>query len=146
MKKVKKGIEFLSIIICYQLVISCVFPTETCEEGMRYFKGDGIHMALTILDCDLGGFRTDYSGTSLVNGKGVRFKTNDTHYSRIFEYVEIGDTLIKNNGSSNILLSKKDSVLVFSFSCQNDFTKTDILSFKKPLSSSDTLTIEKLLK
>lgn len=138
----KKQIKLALTVLSFQFIFSCVFPTETCQEGLKRYEKDYSNMTLTVLGHNWGGNRTDYAGISLDTGEETRFKTNDPHYLDTSDYVEIGDTLIKNRGTSSILLLKKDSVIVFKFYCENDFTQTDLLSFKRPLSESDLNSIE----
>lgn len=142
MKQKRKLLITINIIVFFQFKSSCMFQTETCQEGLKRCEGDYCNLYLTVLENNWGGNRTDYTGISLDTGKVTRFKTNDTQYLDTFDYIEMGDTLKKNRGTSNILLLKKDSVIVFKFYCENEFTETKLMSFKRPLSKIDLKAID----
>lgn len=136
--------SFYFLITVSLLLTSCVFETATCIESIDYISEDYSNMALIELEHNWGGFRTDYSGIDLDSKKEVRFRSNSTIYRMVAPFVEIGDTLKKDRGSTNIFLIKKDSVFLFNFFCDNGFTHKMKTSFGRPMSKNDTLLLEKI--
>ena len=103
-------IKYLTItIICVFILHSCISP---CEEVKTHCK---------TLNCS---FKiTEKSKDRLIDFKG--FDKNNIHaefkefeYWGIYNFVEIGDTLYKEFGKTDLILIKKDTTLVFPLYCR----------------------------
>lgn len=131
------------IIGCFLVLNSCI-ETMTCEESLNSIKNDHMNMVLLKLDNPWRGFRKDFTGTDINNGKLINFKSNSLSYPALNDYTEIGDTLKKNRGSNIIFLMKKDSIIVFEIFCEDVYEHEKRHIFHRPLSKDDSLAIEKL--
>src|SRR5690606_19769595 len=73
-----------------------------------------------------------FKGIDLTTGKEVLYKSKTRDWSPLYIYINIGDTVVKNEGEAIMYVYKKDSIVIRNLSnmCNTDFDwKKDVYTF-----------------
>lgn len=76
--------------------------------------------------------RLKLTGIDLITGKEVLYKSKTRDWGQLSDYINIGDTVVKNEGEAIMYVYKKDSIVIDDLSnmCNPDFDwKTDEYTF-----------------
>jgi hypothetical protein len=122
---------FLSIILVLVL-FSC--DSGNCSDA--YFKQQSCHIIVTdnINKSSHwgGGGRLKFKGIDLVKGEEVLYKSKTRVWRPLSDYINIGDTVVKNEGEIIMYVYKKDSIVKMNLSkiCKEDFDlRKDVYTF-----------------
>ena len=74
----------------------------------------------------------NFKGIDLTNGEEVLYKSNAREWNPLSDYINVGDTVVKNEGEAVIYVYKKDSIVIRNLNniCNADFDwKKDVYTF-----------------
>lgn len=79
-----------------------------------------------------GGGYLKFKGIDINTGKDVVYKAKSREWSPLSEYINVGDTVVKNEGEAIMYVYKKDSIVIRDLSnmCDKDFDwEKDVYTF-----------------
>lgn len=79
-----------------------------------------------------GGGHLKLKGIDLITREEVLYKSNAREWNPLSDYINIGDTVVKNEGEAIMYVYKKDSIVIKNLSnmCKKDFDwKKDVYTF-----------------
>ncbi len=116
--------EFLLSIILMLLFFSCD-NSGNCSNA--YFKQQNCNIVVTdnINKSSHwgGGGHLKFKGIDLTTGEEVLYKSKAREWNPLSDYINIGDTVVKNEGEAIMYVYKRDSIVVDDLSkiCNPDF-------------------------
>lgn len=105
------------------MIYSCN-PIENCSgaynksQSCNIIVTDNINKSSHWISADL-----KLKGINLINGEDVLYKSKTRDWGALSDYINIGDTVVKNEGEAIMYVYKKDSIVKMDLSdiCKEDF-------------------------
>lgn len=126
--------EFLLSIILILLFFSCD-NLGNCSVSLRLAKEQSCNIIVTDninKSSHWGGGHLKLKGIDLITREEVLYKSNAREWNPLSDYINIGDTVVKNEGEAIMYVYKKDSIVIRNLSnmCNTDFDwKKDVYTF-----------------
>ena len=124
--------EFLLSIILMLLFFSCD-NSGNCSSA--YFKQQSCNIIVTNninKSSHWGGGHLKLKGIDLTTGEEVLYKSKAREWNTLSDYINIGDTVVKNEGEIIMYVYKKDSIVKMNLSkiCKEGFDlRKDVYTF-----------------
>ena len=126
--------EFLLSIILMIVFFSCD-NSGNCSVSLQLAKEQSCNIVVTDNINKSSHWATPnlkLKGIDLATGKEVLYKSKAREWNPLSDYINIGDTVVKNEGEAIMYVYKKDSIVIRNLSnmCKKDFDwKKDVYTF-----------------